>query len=131
MRNSLLLLVLALILPTLGNGCVSKAQARAQARAAYLAGQQDTRQQINQNRGPVVTIIGQVRTPVLPWSADLTLAKALIAADYHGAEPNEIIVRRDGQELKIQPSSLLGGEDLPLEPRDVIEIIETTPFPRS
>ncbi len=106
------------------SGCVSKSQAQRQAREAYLAGQQSGMELTQQNRGPVVTLRGRVKAGVVPWSLDLTLARALIAAEYYGGTPAEIILTRNGQQIPVDPNSLLNGQDVPLEPRDVIEIKE-------
>lgn len=106
-------------------GCVSKATAQAQARAAYFQGQQQAleRTQQTQARGPTVTFIGEVRNPLIPWTADLTLAKAIIAADYYGpGDPASIVLIRDGQQTVYDPKKLLQGNDVLLEPRDVVEI---------
>ena len=107
------------------SGCVSKATAQAQARAAFLAGQQQAleRLQQTQNRGPSVTFIGEVRNTLVPWTAELTLAKAIVAAEYYGSiDPKEIVVTRDGQEMRIDPKRLLSGGDILLQPRDVVEL---------
>ena len=106
-------------------GCVSKATAQAQARAAYLQGQQQAleRMQQTQARGPTVTFIGEVRNQLIPWTADLTLARAIVAADYYGpSDPSTIVVIRDGQQTAYDPKKLLQGNDVLLEPRDVVEI---------
>ena len=107
------------------NGCVSKATAQAQARAAFLAGQQQAidRMQQTQATGPAVTCIGEVRNKIIPWTADLTLARAIIAADYYGqGDPTSIVVIRDGQQTSYDPNKLLQGSDILLEPSDVVEI---------
>jgi hypothetical protein len=113
------------VLLPLVSGCVSKATAQAQARAAYLQGQQQAleRMQQTQARGPTVTFIGEVRNQLIPWTADLTLARAIIAADYYGTvDPKSIVVIRDGQQTAYDPKTLLQGNDVLLEPRDVVEI---------
>lgn len=107
------------------SGCVSKNQANARAQAAFLAGQQQgmARAQQFQSSGGRITIMGAVRNNQVPWTTGLTLANALIAADYIGqSEPKEIIINRGGQQLQIEPKMLLNGQDVPLESRDVIEI---------
>jgi len=104
------------------SGCVSKSKAEAQARAAFLAGQQQAAQQM-QARGPNVTVIGEVKNTLVPWTADLTLVKAILAADYYGAgDPKQIIIVRGGEQIQVDPNQLLKGEDILLQPRDVIEI---------
>ena len=42
-----------------------------------------------------VTIQGQVRNPVIPWTPDLTLAQALVLSDYFGErDPKSIVIFR-------------------------------------
>lgn len=105
-------------------GCVSKSKAQAQAREAFLAGQQQALERMQaQASGPTVTFIGEVKNRVIPWTADLTLARALIAADYYGAiDPRSIVVIRNGQQTTYDVKKLLQGDDILLEPRDVVEI---------
>ena len=118
-----LLLVVALGFPM---GCVSKKTAEARARAAFLAGQQQQSAMVarqTQLRGPTVTVLGEVRNALVPWTIDLTLAKAVIAADYYGrVDPTAIVIQRDGKEISYEPKMLLSGQDVPLQPNDVIEL---------
>ena len=73
--------------------------------------------------GPTITVVGEVRNPTLPWTSDMTLAKALIAAEYYGRkDPSQILIARNGQAIAYDPKKLLNGDDVPLQPRDVIEI---------
>ena len=110
--------VFALVLP----GCTTKSSAKVQARAAYAAGQQQALERVLQSRNGV-TVVGTVRNPLVPWTEDLTLAKALVAADYYArGNPREIIIVRNGQPLPVDPKRLLNGEDFPLEAGDVINI---------
>jgi hypothetical protein len=52
---------------------------------------------------------------------DLTLAKAVVAAGFYGrTDPAEITIQRNGQEIECDPRRLLSGEDVPLQPNDVI-----------
>lgn len=115
-------LVCCLLIGLAAAGCVSKSTANAQARAAYLAGQRDAMSQAL--KGPSVGIIGNVKNAVIPWTPELTLAKALIAAEYRGAtDPGEIIVSRPGQPaLHVRAQQLLQGQDMPLQAGDQIEI---------
>jgi hypothetical protein len=113
---SLGLLLLALA------GCTTKSKANAQARAAFLAGQ--ARGMAAQPQEPSVWIVGSVRRPVIPWTDDLTLAKALVEAEYQGfVDPSQITVLRNGQPpIIINPRELLQGHDWPLAAGDRIEI---------
>ncbi len=119
--------VMILLLAVAGlslSGCVSKARARAEAQAAFLAGQRQAAAQRGpaQAGGPVVTIYGSVRRQEVPWQPGLTLAKALVAAGYYGPEPREIFVVRNGQAKRVDPQVLLGGSDVPLQPGDIIQV---------
>jgi hypothetical protein len=107
------------------SGCVTKSHAEAQARAAFVAGQQQAMERMRQSQaqGPTVTFLGPVKNILVPWTAELTLAKAIVAADYFGPkDPGEIIIRRGGEEIRLDPKKLLGGEDVPLMPRDIVEL---------
>jgi hypothetical protein len=104
-------------------GCVSKSTAEARARAAFLAGQQQAASvaRETQLQGPTVTVVGEVRNSLIHWTIDLTLAKAVIAAGFYGrTDPIEISIQRDGKEIQCEPKRLLSGEDLLLQPNDVI-----------
>lgn len=108
----------------LAGGCVSKSKAQARAREAFLAGQQQALERMQaQASGPTVTFIGEVKNRLIPWTADLTLARALIAADYYGAiDPRSIVVIRNGQQTAYDVKKILQGDDILLEPRDIIEV---------
>src|SRR5690349_11130639 len=83
-------------------GCVSKAKAQAQANAAFIAGQQRAAMMSRQTQlqGPTVTVVGDVRNALVPWTPDLTLAKAVLAAAYYGtSDPTVIVIQRDGKEI--------------------------------
>ena len=73
---------------------------------------------------PVVWIRGDVKNPVLLWNDQLTLANAIVAADYRGfSDPHVITIIRRGQSYKVNPRDLLRGvEDPALEPGDTIVI---------
>ena len=117
------LLIFPLLVTILVSGCISKSAAKAQAQAAYLAGQRDG-MMMAASQGPSVWIIGNVKTSIVPWTPELTLSKALVAAEYRGAkDPGEIIVQSKGQEpLHIHPQQLFQGEDMPLRAGDRVEI---------
>jgi hypothetical protein len=103
-------------------GCVSKSTANAKARAAYLAGQQQgMAMAATQNS---VWVVGNVKNPIIPWTDDLTLIKAIVAADYLGeGDPGQIALLRNGQPTKsFTAKQLLGGFDLPLLAGDRIEV---------
>jgi hypothetical protein len=115
-----LLLLLALAL----SGCVSKSKANAQARAAFLAGQQQAEVRMQQVQGPSVTVNGEVRNRIVPWTQGMTLAKAVVAAEYTGAkDPAQIIVVHLGVAHRVDPKQLLSGADIPLQPGGIVQIV--------
>lgn len=120
-----LLLLFALTI----SGCTSKSTARAEARAAFYAGQakamQEQRDATLPRRAPgnTVAIVGPVKCPALTWTPDLTLMKTIVAAEYVPAgEPGQIIITRDGQQIPVTPAILLNGQDIPMLPGDVVEL---------
>ena len=103
-------------------GCTTNSNAKAQAQSAYAAGQQQALERALQARNSV-TVLGPVRNPLVPWTEDLTLAKALVAADYYAkTNPREILIVRQGRALPVDVNHLLGGEDIPLQAGDVVNI---------
>ncbi len=122
---------LALVLA--GTSCVSKSKAEARARAAYAAGQQEAMARMQQaqaqNQGPSVTIYGEVRNRLVPWTEGLTLRQALVAADYCGAtDPAQIIVVHNGVGRQYDPKQLFNGPDLPVYAGDIVQLL-TRPAP--
>jgi len=104
-------------------GCASKAKAKARERAAFVAGQQEILMRLEQAREPNVRVVGLVKNPVIPWTEDLTLSKAIVAARYYGsADPRQIVIVRQGQAIAVDPKSLLKGEDVPLVAGDTVEL---------
>ena len=111
------------------SGCTSKSKARADARAAFFAGQakamQEQRDATLPRRAPgnTVAIVGPVKCPALTWTPDLTLMKTIVAAEYIPAgEPSQIILTRDSQQIPVTPAILLNGQDIPMQPGDVVEL---------
>jgi len=105
-------------------GCVSKSKARTDALAATVAAQQQSMALLGQQQGPSVQVRGPVRNPIVPWTEELTLAQAIVAAEYTGfARPRLIIITRGGQVYRMSGLTLLRGREDPLlEPGDVIEL---------
>ena len=110
------------------SGCVSKSTAEAKARAAYQAGHQDALVQMSQSQiqsqGTSVRINGPVRNTVIPWTQGLTVKQAIVIADYSGPEdPSEIIILRRGVATRMNVNQLLSGEDMQLQPGDVLQLV--------
>ena len=71
-----------------------------------------------------VTVRGNVRYSTVLWTDGLTVARAIVAAEYVGArEPGSIVVRRQGDRFFVSVTRLLQGIVDPwLEPGDVVEL---------
>ena len=119
------LLILSILVPSL-SGCVSESKAQAQALEAYIAGEQAAMARLAEaHNKPVVSFIGPFQNPMVSWTHDLTLAKAIIAAGYLGtADPTHIMIVRNGQAIPIDPKQLLSGEDIPLAAGDLVQIAQ-------
>ena len=115
--------VFFLLLVGVWSGCTTKAKARADAKAAYLAGQQQAVANM-QPRPPTVSVFGPVRNQTVNWTEDLTLSKAIVAADYlDKRDPRAVFIIRNGQNIYVDPRLLIKGDhDPPLEPGDVVEL---------
>jgi hypothetical protein len=104
-------------------GCVTKATADAQAKAAFVAGEKAAYQTI-QSSATAIIVLGNVQNHQIPWAEGLTLAQALSKANYTGAhDPTDIILRRNSVQTEVDPKQLLNGQDVPLHPGDVLSII--------
>ncbi len=71
----------------------------------------------------VVQVRGDVRNRVIPWNEDLTLAGAIVEADYFGRmQPLSVTVSRGRKVQRFSATRLLAGHDMFLEPGDVVDI---------
>jgi len=105
-------------------GCVTKAQARAEAQAAYLAGQRDALAKMA-GVDQAIVIVGPVEHSKVPWVEGLTLSQAIATANYTGRHnPKVITITRQGEQAIVNPKDLLNGNVVPLEPGDTITIRE-------
>jgi len=106
------------------SGCTTKSKARVKAQAAFLAGQQQSFSPQNRLQTRTVWVRGEVRNQLIPWNEELTLSKAILAAEYQGfLDPKEIVITRKGETIRIHPKQLLRGEDMLLEPGDVVDVL--------
>jgi hypothetical protein len=106
-------------------GCLTKAQARAQTQAAYLAGQRDALAKMAADQRTSVYIVGPVEKSEVPWVEGLTLAQAIATANYNSIHnPKAITITRQGEQASVNPKDLLNGHVVPLEPGDIITIRE-------
>jgi hypothetical protein len=116
--------VVVLLLAVVLTGCVTEEAARREAeKKAFIATQQSA-MAAQATQEPAVWFRGSVRNQRVPWTEGLTLAEALVAAQYTGNwDPHRITLTRQGQIFVINPRRLLRGQDNPeLEPGDLIEV---------
>ena len=118
--------ITALLMATSVCGCVTRSQARAQAQAAYLAGQQEALAKMaGAGQGQGIVIVGPVEHPNVPWVEGMTLSQAITTANYTGhRNPKAITITRQSEQASVNPKDLLNGHVVPLEPGDTITIRE-------
>jgi hypothetical protein len=104
-------------------GCVSKSSARGEVERAFQAGRQQGLREA-ETRGNNVFFLGQVQVPRIPWTEGLTLAQGIVAAHWTPPqEPRLILLKRGNDRLEITAEQLLSGEDVPLRPGDIVELL--------
>lgn len=75
-------------------------------------------------RQTCVLFLGPFQHRVVPWFDGLTLAQALVAARYLSPEdPRVIVLTRDGVPTEISAAALLAGEDLLVQPGDMVGVL--------
>jgi hypothetical protein len=79
-----------------------------------------------------VIVKGNVRHPVLPWTDELTVTRAIVQAEYLGARnPLTISIQRQGERLFVDPVRLqLGIIDPWLDAGDILELHTSTQIRR-
>jgi hypothetical protein len=83
-----------------------------------------TTNQVQAMQGAAVFFTGDVKLNSVPWHEGLTLAEAIIQAQYTGySDPFSITLTRNGLGYRIDVRRLLRGEENPLlEPGDRINV---------
>jgi len=73
---------------------------------------------------PVIWVRGEVKNRAVPWDEEMTLSRAIVAAQYTGfSDPHAISILRAGQAYKVSARDLLRQrDDPPLQPGDVVVI---------
>jgi hypothetical protein len=73
---------------------------------------------------PVIWVRGDVKNRAVPWDEEMTLSRAIVAAQYTGfSDPHAISILRAGQTYKVSARDLLKQrDDPPLQPGDVVVI---------
>jgi hypothetical protein len=108
---------------TAGAGCTSSSKARAQADAAYRAGQQQAvRNEEARKRG--ITFTGPISNSLIPWTEGLTLAQAIAAAAWNAkTDPRLIILTRGAEIVTMTPQQALEAADEPMQPGDHVDML--------
>jgi hypothetical protein len=72
----------------------------------------------------VVFVRGDVKNRAVPWDEEMTLSRAIVAAQYTGLwDPHAISIVRAGHTYKVSARDLLKQrDDPPLQPGDVVVI---------
>ena len=114
---SSLLLVISLA------GCASKSKALKPGGGSFNPGEQKALLE-QQMQEPAVWFRGDVRNLRVPWTEGLTLAQAILAAQYTANwDPRLITITRAGEVYSVNARRLMRGQDNPLlEPGDLVEI---------
>ena len=81
LKSGMKLFAVILVFALAVGGCTTRSNAKAQAQAAFQAGQITALRQQQQEQTPVVTIVGPVQNQRVPWVAGLTLARELLMAN--------------------------------------------------
>lgn len=104
-------------------GCTSRSKAQARTQAAYAAGQQQAMTRMQDAQRTSIRVLGNVRNPEILWTDGLTLAQVIVAAEWlDRQDPRQIVVVRQRERFPVDPSALLRGQDIPLEPGDTVEL---------
>lgn len=113
-----------LLLAVLVGGCVSSSKARRKEREAFQLGQQQGAV-ARPAEQPSIWFRGLIRHPRIPWTEGITLAQAMVTAEFTGAiQPGSVRVIRQGQAYPIDLKLLLRGEVDPLlEAGDIVEVL--------
>ena len=105
-------------------GCASKDHKTTEAQRHFSAGQEETFAMLQRSGIEVIRVTGPFQRPVVLWRQEMTLAQVILEAGYlEPGDPNQIIIQRGPTTLPIDPAILLRGEDVPVEPRDVIHVV--------
>lgn len=109
---------------TLGAGCVTQKTAALREEEAFAQGAREGMVSAKEPSEDWIIVQGDVRNIAIPWKEDLTLAEAILQAEYTGRrDPRFLrIISADGEIINIDPKTLLYGEDYFLKKGDLIEI---------
>jgi len=116
-------LLLMALLATGTAGCTTRSHAKADAQAAFEAGQRCAFQEVGARQNGI-SFRGPVLHPVVTWTEGITLGTAMAAAGWrHAADPQLIILVRGSETFEMTPKEALEAASFPLEQGDVVEMI--------
>jgi hypothetical protein len=115
--------LVTLLLGFLLAGCASKPKVHQQGGGAFNPGEQKALLE-QQMQEQAVWFRGDVRNQRVAWTEGLTLAQAIVAAQYTWSwDPRLITITRAGEVYSVNPRRLIRGQDNPLlEPGDIVEV---------
>jgi hypothetical protein len=104
-------------------GCASKTRAKAQAEAAFRAGQQQALRQTEARRN-AIAFSGPVLNPLVAWTEGMTLGQAIAAAGWNGkGDPRLIILTRGKEVITMTPDQVLETANEPVLPGDHLDML--------
>jgi len=116
-------LSLTLALACLPAGCTTRSKARANADAAFHAGQQRAMIQAHAEQNGI-TFTGPVLRRIVPWTEGITLAEVIAAAQWSGlGDPQLVIVTRGSGRVEMTPAEVLAAAQFLMEPGDKVEML--------
>ncbi|MDB6053454.1 MAG: hypothetical protein JWN25_977 [Verrucomicrobiales bacterium] len=114
----------------LAPACTSRKKAQQQAMAAYVAGRRAAQVQASSETPPIdlrhqVAVVGNVQNHAIDWRAGLTVATAILTAQYvPETTPAEIRIYHRNRIVRFSGEELLAGRDEPVFTGDKIEIVD-------
>jgi len=105
-------------------GCASQLEVHRQVVDAYRIGrQEEAAAAAAKAQAPCVSVRGNVKNPVIPWTEEMTLARAILDADDQSlTSPRKFFLTRGNRTIEITARQLLNGYDIPLEAGDIVSI---------
>jgi len=105
-------------------GCASGEHKPSKAQTQFAAGQEEAFALLQRSGIYVVRMVGPFQRPVVLWREEMTLAQAILDAGFLGQDaPTQILIQHGLIMERIAPARLLQGEDVPIQPGDVIHIL--------
>ena len=106
----------------LASGCTTRSHSRAQAQAAFEAGQHSAFMEVGARQNGI-SFRGPVVNPVIMWTDGITLGQAMAAAGWrYPSDPQTIIISRGSETFEMTAAEALVAAEFPLEQGDLVEM---------